>query len=430
MTLKRFIVFTVLLLSATVLFGGGNQQPSTRPSGPTEIIFYMWEDPTYIDIVNAFNESQSAIRVNAQILPSADYETRLTTLLAGGARMDAFMQKRQVDMFGHHAAGHIQPLDQLIQQFGYDFDAVSAYASALQINGQTLAIPFRGATYYTYYNKSLFDAMGVPYPSTFVERGEWTWDKFTEIAKQVTGPNHYGVQVHTWGTLQAIPAFQRQRHLITADGQIDIDDSVLQFFRIRKELEQAGAMYPMLELLTSRIHYSTIFFENQAAMLLIGEWFPGMLIAANREGNLRFGWDQWGITRLPSDAPSDQYRSMGAPTFNHVHARSQNKEAAFQFIAWMGSATGAAVVAEAGFLPPLINDEIRDILRSAVPDPRSFVTFTEGPDVFPPFYNKYGSRVDALMGRLMQEYLTQDFTDAAFTALLRRELQEIINTTN
>ena len=430
MSNTRLFTVAAVLCIAAALFAGG-QSEGVEEEGPVRIIFYMWEDPTYVDIVTAFNESQDEIFVDAQIIPSADYETRLTTLLAGGAEMDAFMQKRQVDMFGPHAAGHIEPLDGLIREYGYDLEAVSAYRDAITIDGETVAIPFRGATYYTYFHKALFDEAGVPYPTEFVERGEWTWDTFIRVAQEMTGDDHYGAHLHIWGLLQAIPAIQGGTDFISRDGTIDIDEAtILQSFGMRRELEEAGAISTLVDLLATRTHYSTIFFDGQAAMMLIGEWFPGMMLDARRDGRLAFDWDEWGITRLPSDAPPDAYRSMGAPTFNHVHSGSDNKEAAFTFISWMGSAEGAEVVAQYGFLPPVITEGVREQLRTAIPDDASFEYFVEGPPVQPPFYTRYGSRIDILLAELMQEYLLEDYGDHAFIALVRDRLQEIIETTN
>lgn len=430
MSYKRVTAVLLSFFLAVSLFAGGQGEAEMEQEGPVEIIFYMWEDPTYVDIVNAFNESQDEVFVDAQVIPSADYETRLTTLLAGGAEMDAFMQKRQVDMFGHDAAGHIEPLDALIEEHDYDLDAVSSYADAITVDGETLAIPFRGSNYYTYYNKAMFDEAGVPYPTEFVENGEWTWDKFTEIAKELTTEDHYGAHIHVWGLLQVIPAIQNGVDFIDRDGTIDIDETVLQSFQIRKELEEAGAIFPLVDLLSSRTHYSTVFFDSQTAMMLIGEWFPGMMIDAERDDRLTFDWEDWAITRLPSDAPPEAYRSMGAPTFNHVHADSDKKDAAFKFVSWMGSAEGAEVVAQYGFLPPLMTDAVGDQLREAVPDDTSFEYFTEGPPVYPPYYTKYGSRIDVMLPDLMQEYINEDYSDQEFMNLMRERLEEIKETTN
>lgn len=421
-------VLTVVLVSAP-LFAGGRSEAPGRADGRTEVLFYMWEDPTYVQIVEAFNESQDEIFVRAEVLGSADYEARLTTLLAGGAEMDAFMQKRQVDMFGHWANGHIMPLDDLIEQFGYDYDAVSAYDAALRVDGQIAAIPFRGATYYTYYVRPAFDAAGVDYPSEYVARGEWTWDTFQEVARAVSTNEVEGSHLFTWGVKQAIPALQNQVDFITSDGEIDIDDPVMYAFRMRRELERAGAMSSLIELKATRQHYSDIFFRGEIAMMIIGEWFPGMMMDARDRGALAYDFSDWGITRMPAFDPSD-YRSIGSPTFNHVHANARNPEAAFQFIAWMGSAEGARVVAEAGFLPPLITPDVEDALRGAMPDDESFAFFTEGPPVHPPFYNRYGTRVDQLLGEIMEDYILSDWSDEEFMAELRSRLEDIVATTD
>ena len=47
-------------------------------------------------------------------------------------------------------------------------------------------MPFRGEAYFTYYNKKVFEKAGVPTPETYVEKGEWTWDKFIEVAKELS----------------------------------------------------------------------------------------------------------------------------------------------------------------------------------------------------------------------------------------------------
>lgn len=426
---KVIMMMIVAVFAATSLFSAGQAESSTTDDGRTEVVFYMWEDPTYVQIVEAFNESQDEIFVRAEVLGSSDYEARLTTLLAGGAEMDAFMQKRQVDMFGHWANGHIMPLDDLIDQFDYDYDAVSAYDSALRVDGQIAAIPFRGATYYTYYNRNAFDAAGVDYPSEYVERGEWTWDTFQEVARAVTTDEVEGAHLFTWGLKQAVPAIQNQVDFITQDGEIDIDDSVLYSYRMRRELEEAGAMTSLLELKATRQHYSDLFFRGDVAMMIIGEWFPGMMMDARDRDALAYEFDEWGITRLPSFDP-DNYRSIGAPTFNHVHANARNPEAAFEFIAWMGSPEGAQVVAEAGFLPPLITPEVEEALRGAMPDDQSFEYFVEGPPVYPPHYTRYGTRVDQVLGEMMEDYLLSDWSDEEFMDEFRSRLEDIVSTTD
>ncbi len=83
--MKRLISVVVLMLSVSVLctWSGGKQEVSEE-KGPETIIYYLWDDPTYKMIVDAFNTSQEEIFVDAKYLPAADYEAKLATLLAGG----------------------------------------------------------------------------------------------------------------------------------------------------------------------------------------------------------------------------------------------------------------------------------------------------------------------------------------------------------
>ena len=50
------------------------------------------------NMFDAFNAAGTDIQIDPRYIP-ADYETKLTTLLAGGMEMDAYMQKRSTDMF-------------------------------------------------------------------------------------------------------------------------------------------------------------------------------------------------------------------------------------------------------------------------------------------------------------------------------------------
>lgn len=431
---KRTVLAVLILIGgAVVAFASGSQEAEEVESdGPVTITYYLWDDPTYAQIVDTFNASQDRIYVEAEYLQASDYEAKLTTLLAGGAEMDAYMQKRQFDMFSHFANGYIEPLDDLIAEHDYDTDAISAYRSALQIDGQWVAIPFRGGSYLTYYNRRIFEAAGEPTPDYYVERGEWTWDKFEEVANRLaTGDGEiYGGLIYTWGNQTFLPAIQAGAQFITDDGEVVVDDSIVEALERRLRLEQSGAIPELVELKATRTHYSQAFYQGNLAMMIIGEWFPGMMLKARDDGLLQgFTWNDWGVTRLPSQTPRD-FATVGNPTFNHVHPDSDNKDAAFEFIAWMGSAEGANVVAEAGFLPPVVNDEVTAILAGAIPDEQSLEYFVEDAPRMPIFYNRYGTRIDLFTGQLVERYMVGDIAPRDLRAEIEAGLEEIVATTN
>lgn len=428
---KTLFILVLVAFAATAWANGGSDKAEMEPEGPITIEYYMWEDPTYANIIEAYGASQNDVIVNVNQIASGDYETKLATLLAGGVEMDAYMQKRQVDMFPHLANGYIAPLDDLIKNAGFDIDAISSYKDQISVDGTVYAIPFRGASYYTYYNKKVFENASVPTPDTYVAAGDWTWAKFEEVANEVaTGDGEiYGGIMYTWGSVQTPAAHQAGDQFITADGKIDYSDATIEGFKMRKRLEESGAIIPLLELKVTKTHYSQAFYEGNAGMLIIGEWFPGFMIKGRDENLLKgFGWDDWSVTRLPCDVP--EYTSFGASTFNHIHARSEKKEAAFDFIGWMGGPEGAEVVAANGFLTPMITPGVMGAFSESLPSEEAVEAFVEPRIVKAPFYNKYGSKIDPFLGSLMEEYLSSDWTDTQLEAKLVEGLEEIIATTD
>ena len=403
---------------------------SLGASAKETIIYYLWDDPTYQNIVNAFNESQDEVFVDAKVLSAKDYESKIMTLLAGGTEMDAYMNKRATDIFPMVDNGYAEPLDDLIAAHQFDMGPLAGYKGAITIDGEVYALPFRGEAYFTYYNKKVFEQAGVPTPDTYIEKGEWTWEKFAEVAKQIASGDGkvYGAIMYIWGSSQVMPADQRGISYITADGEIDIDDSLVYSFKLRKELEQAKAIIPLAELKATKTHYSKAFWAGNSGMLLIGAWFPGMMLTAKNEGSLQgFTWEDWGLTRLPCNEP--EYRTPGLPTSNVVHADSEKKDAAFKFVSWMAGPEGAKVVMQNGFMPAMFTSEVKGVAASTLPDETSLKYYTEDSTHVTGWYNKYGSKVEAELVKVLEEYLMSDMTDNQLMDSIKAHFEEIINTT-
>jgi multiple sugar transport system substrate-binding protein len=222
---------------------------------------------------------------------------------------------------------------------------------------------------------------------------------------------------------------QHQKSVISADGKPDYDGAILRWLSMRKAMEENKSMWPLIDMKVTSTHYSKQFYDGQAAMLLIGEWFPGQIQSGRDQGVLAgWGWNDWGLTRLPCDV--SPYVTMGAPTFSHVTSYSKNKEAAFKFIAWMGGPEGAKIAAKAGVLPAMVDAGVKQVLAEVIPDSQSLDYFVENKIAFPMAYNKYGSRIEGLINTVQEEYLLGKIPDNQFDARLRSGLEEIIKTTD
>ena len=405
---------------------------SEEEAGPTPVTFYAWSDgknSLMSNLFDAFNAANTDIQIDPQYIP-ADYETKLTTLLAGGMEMDAYMQKRSTDMFSQNANGYIEPLDELMKKHDFNPATIESWSDAVKVDGETLGIPYRSGRHFTYYNVKPFEEKGLPTPSELVERGEWTWDRFVSLSQEVSGNDGvtFGSNLYIWGNVQVYPAVQEGVQFIDSKGNIDINEWVLRSAQIRKILEDGNDMPKLIDQKVTKTHYTQTFFNGTVPMLLIGQWFPGNVSRGFNEGRIEvFEPADFRITRLPSD--SSRYYSVGSPTMGHVAARSDNKDAAFKALSWFCTPEGAEAVSTFGVVPVIMNDTIKANLAENIPDPSSLEYYTEDVPTRPFFYTKYGSKVEQVISRFTESYLLGEISADDYLPEMQKELRTIVDTT-
>ncbi len=432
--MKKWVALFLAVSACLSLFANGKSDaPASSAGGVTSVDFYVWSDGNdeYSRFFDSFNEQGLNVKINPKYIVPADYGSKLTTLLAGGISMDAYMQKSQTDMFPQYYNGYIEPLNDLMASHNYDYNQVKSWDASISIDGKVVALPHRGGKYYTYYNAKAFEAKGVPTPTELVQKGEWTWDKYVEISQLMSDNDEktFGSCLYTWGSCSVYPAAQEGMNFINADGSIDVDNSLLKSFQIRKTLEDGLDSPRLVDLKVTKTHYSQVFYTGMAPMLLIGEWFPGTVQNGFSKDLIKgYTLEDFRITRLPCD--SADYNSIGAPTFGHVHAKSKKKDAAFEVLAWMASPAGALVEAKMGFLPPMVDDKVMEVLSTNVPDKTSLEYFTEDVPVKPFFYTKYGSKVEQIISQYVEKYLLGEISDSELIPAFKAEMQTIVDTTN
>lgn len=432
--MKRcFIQFVACIIGIGLVFTSCSKKDSvqTDENGRVTIQFYTWVDAVHQPLVDAFNASQDEIFVESHILPSSDYETKMTALLSGRADVDCYMQKTQSHIHSHYANGYIEPLDAYFEKTGLSDKAVQNYKDQVTIDGHIYGIPWRGAAVFTYYNKKIFEKAGVPTPDYYVERGEWTWEKFEEVANKISSGDGkvLGSSIYFWGSCAFFRSAQNKQHIVTPDGKIQMDNSVLEYLQMRKRMEAAKSMWPLVDMKVTKTHYSKQFYDGNVGMLIIGEWFPGQMISGRNDNLLQnFTWNDYGITRMPCN--HSEYITSGASTFSHVTSFSKKKEAAFKFIQWISDVEGSKVTASYGILPAIINDGVKQAVANSIPDQKSLDYYLEDRQCFAANLTKYGPRVETLVDSLTEEYLFNKINDEEFDAKFRMGCQEIIDTTD
>jgi len=177
-----FLTAAVLILfTAGTTYASGGLQSSAASGGKT-ISLYTWS--TYqkpaTEEVTALYEKRTGNKVEHTIMPSRQYWTKLQTSLASG-EPDVFWGNYP-HKFDYYSAGLVEDLQPYIDRDKVD---LSHFPQSLREmyawNGHTYGIPKDYDTIALFYNKALFDAKGVSYPTN-----NWTWDDLRRAAKQLT----------------------------------------------------------------------------------------------------------------------------------------------------------------------------------------------------------------------------------------------------
>lgn len=309
----------------------------------------------------AIKAGYEAVNPNVKIewidIASQDYNTKVSTMLSGGDDSDIMIVKELSDLQNWLNAGFAVNLDEKIAANAYDMTKYAGMDKCYTdpATGAYYALPFRADYWVMFYNKNLFDAAGVAYPTN-----DMTWDQYAELAKQMTNAEQgvYGTHYHTW--LSAVANWAVCDGVNTlADG--DYED-LKYFYNLYMDLEDAGACMEYGEVKAANLHYSGAFAKGNIAMLPMGYWYVSTLIGYQKDGTADF---DFGITAVPHLDGVAAGSSFGSPTGVAINAKSANQDAAWDFISWLCSEEGAKVVAATGTRPAYVSDAVAEVMASA-----------------------------------------------------------------
>jgi multiple sugar transport system substrate-binding protein len=190
----RFLLLGLLL---AVLLAGCTGVAPVAPSGaapageaaaqePVTITYYTFSaSPDHMEdlgqMVAAFEAANPNVKVKVETAPFDEYFTKLQTLIAGGTAPDAF--ELNYENFVSYASKDVlldmTPLADADPGFADHFYPL-AY-QAFSRDGKQYGLPQSFSNVVLYYNKDLFDAAGVEYPTA-----EWTWQDELAAAQKLT----------------------------------------------------------------------------------------------------------------------------------------------------------------------------------------------------------------------------------------------------
>lgn len=398
---SRWSLALVVVLLAALLAACTGVAPAAAPAAapagdtaaaqePTTITYFTFSAaPDHLEdldqMIAAFEAANPTVKVKVETAPFDQYFTKLQTLIAGGTAPDVF-ELNYENFVSYAAKGALLDVSSLANA---DAEFAKRYYplaySAFSRDGKQYGLPESFSNVVLYYNKELFDAAGVDYPTA-----DWTWQEELAAAQKLTDPAK-GV----WGEFSPVQfwefyktAAQSGCSVLSADGtQVTINepgcvesltwmiDKINKYKISPTDAEMAG------------VSDGDLFKQGKLAMLRTGIWmFDGFKDAP-------FAWD---IALEPGNTQkAHHFFSNGVA----VSSTAPNPEAAWAWAQFLTSSPEAAKirVASSWELPALNDQSLFDAWLALDPPASREVVFQALDSlVTPPVIEKQSQMQDAV----------------------------------
>ena len=309
---------------------------------PVNLTLSFWgsdlDTQVYQERVNMFMEKNPDIKVELLYIPS-DYSQKVQTMIAGGTAPDVIQLSE--DVHSYSSKGQVISLNDFVSKDGLDlkvrYGETGGLTTAYSMDGNLYAMPDRGGALILYYNKDMFDAAGVSYPTK-----DWTWVEFLDATQKLTvregdTVTQYGFAAGGWWPWWMSFIYMNGGAVLDASGQPVVNSpetvEAIQFYNdLVYKYQVAPSPEDYANLGTNSP--DPLFAQGKVAMSTTGFWGIGGLKDAT------FNWDI---------APLFKNKNNATVVFGSGLAISKdckNPEAAWKLIEFLTSEEGQAPIIE------------------------------------------------------------------------------------
>ncbi|WP_377273565.1 ABC transporter substrate-binding protein [Peterkaempfera sp. SMS 1(5)a] len=353
-TPARVIPAVLALALAGVAGCSSSSSGSHTANGKTVIKVALWNydtTPEFKALIDGFEAKYPNITVQPVDILSADYEQKITAMLAGGDKTDVITVKNVTDYSQYGTRGQLVDLTDAVNAL----PSKSSYAGLddFKLSGKYYALPYRQDFWVLYYNKKLVGD---------TDMSHLTWSDFEALAKRLTtgsgADKVYGAYLHTWrSVVQAVASAQ------TGGDLLGPDYSWLKpQYQVALDLQQAGAVMPFATATSQQAGYDAQFTTGKAALVPMGTWWAAALLSEKTQGKNAI---DWAIAPLPQVQNNGQTVTFGSPTAFGVNKKAADKPDAEKFVEWASGPEGAAAVAKIGITPAYSDSSVMSTFFAA-----------------------------------------------------------------
>ncbi|NOZ73007.1 MAG: sugar ABC transporter substrate-binding protein [Chloroflexi bacterium] len=408
-----FTLITILALSITAC-----QPPSAPPVSatpapeqpspePVTLTWAFWGSPaeakTHQRVAEAFMAEHPQIKIETMVAPWSDYFTKIQTLWASGDP-SAIPDVLFLWPTPRYAAeGVLENLDPWIEKSGYDLsDYWPALLESAMYNDSVYGLPRDIGLEVLYYNKDIFDEVGLAYPDD-----SWTWDDLLAAAEKLTVVDANGrVSRYALG----MEGGKYQLWVGQNHGRI-LDDmrnpskctltepaamEAIQFFA-----DMMNQNYAMRDASLSQAGGDAAVFQSGQVAMIIQN--------ASRVSTFNAAGMNYDVAVVPIPKGGQRAASAGGAAWV-MSSASDNKEEAWEFLSWLQSTEGGQKIytASGEIFPALRSVARSDAFLKANQPPanrQAFLTEAENAKVgrfgyFPEWGELNGSIISPAMQRI------------------------------
>jgi multiple sugar transport system substrate-binding protein len=342
--MRKLQVLTVLVMLALVISGAG----AALARQETEITLMGWssstaENDALMAQVAAFEAANPGIKVNVNLVP--DFNTTIQAAFASGDYPNVFYvdSSRLPDWA---EAGVLASGEGMIENLD---DHYPSLLEAFTYDGTLYCPPKDFSIMALQYNKDLFDAAGLDYPTP-----EWTWDDLYTAAEALSGENAEGQTVLG---LVTPPNFERWLPFLYQAGGAVLNDDWSEVSLDSDEAREALEFY--VGMVTDGIAGTPsmvdagwggeAFGQGRVAMAMEGNWVITYLLDQFPDLN-------WGVTALPMHPDGGQATMVFTVCYG-VATDNDNPDESWKLVNFLTGPEGSALVASEGFgvIPPSVS---------------------------------------------------------------------------
>ena len=324
----------------------------------------IWDQdttPYWQALKDEYEKKNPNVTVEMVDLGSTDYMTVLATELSGsGSDFDLVTIK---DVPGYATLvqkNTLEPLNSYIESAGIDLSQYGGATDQVTVNGELYELPFRNDFWVVFYNKDLFDAAGVEYPTN-----DMTFEEYDALARKLAsdefGSQVYGSHYHTWRSAVQLFGVLDGKHTIL-DGTYD---AFKPYYEMVLAQEDDGICRDYVTLSTEGLHYSAAFSNGDTAMMNMGSWYISTLMSNIASGEYDASLcGNWGMVKYPHAEGVEAGSTLGTITGISVTSASDQKDEAWKFVEFVSGAEGALVMAKTGNFPAIMTSEAMDVITA------------------------------------------------------------------